>query len=135
MLAQQSVSVKADDFSGGQRGVLHIAQAKTAGPTQEESRVLVGKWEYDENRRFYSKFEIKTVENNEARDIDFTVGGRSVDTKARIWRDEQGRLRVKIPLQQGVWELTYVDARDGVLDGTLTLGGFGPITGKFYRVK
>ena len=110
-----------------------VIKTSTPDPTPKQFEPLLGKWKYDDPR-FLTKFEIKNVENGEAKDIGFTVGGRSVDTNAKI-SEEKGVVRVKIPLQQGTWELTYYPTFGGMLDGSLRLSSGGTINGKFYREK
>ncbi len=109
------------------------AALSSATDTPEKFKPLLSKWRYDDPR-FLTKFEIKNVENGEAKDIGFTVGGRSVDTNAKI-SEEKGVVRVKIPIQQGTWELTYYPTFGGMLDGSLRLSSGGTINGKFYREK
>ena len=132
-LAQQSQSADKPILAQDKPKDNEVIKASTPDPTPKQFEPLLGKWRYDDPR-FLTKFEIKSVENSEVKDIGFTVGGRSVDTNAKI-SEEKGVVRVKIPLQQGTWELTYYPTFGGMLDGSLRLSSGGTINGKFYREK
>jgi len=107
-----------------------------ANVTPDKYKPLIGKWIWNANPRLVSAFEVKSIlQNDEAPNLNYVVGGRATPGLVANVPEEDGKLKISIPLENGTWKLTYSSSLGGVLDGEIYVSGVGTIRGQFYREK
>ncbi|GEM_PF-4172553 len=104
--------------------------------TPENFRGLIGKWKYDENVKFLSNFEVKSVsKEGTASDLHFKVGGRDAENAILTVTAHDGKLlQLEITVNLGKWELKWDRRYPKILDGKISGPGVPQgIQGRFYR--